>query len=697
MLPPLGSHGGVVVHPLNISELGFEGMIEREWLAVSGLGGYASSTLCGLNTRKYHGLLVAAMSPPVRRMVILSHVDEIVYSAAGGMPLSCNEYPGAISPQGHHLLRAFSSEPFPRWAYQGEGFTIEKSLRLLAESNTVCLSYSLLACEKPVKLEIRPLLAMRPIHELMYQWNGRLAAQDKGEGRLHVPASSKTPEIFFAHDGEFHSDPYWYLNNIYRREQERGYGGLEDLWNPGTFRWTLSPGQTVHLICSTDPVEVAPTLVSLNRLEENQENAPVLAPLLGEDDANLAALIRAAAQFVVHSTDDPSIRVPQIISQYPWSATNGRSALIAFCGLFLIPGRFDEAGRLLKFLAAQIQDGLVPTDFAESGGPPQFTGVDTSLWFINAVTDYLTYTGDQKTTRELLPAIDEIIAAYRKGTKLGITCDADGLIYNCAPGVATSWMNAHVGDWVVTPRHGRTVEVNALWFNALRIAADLHTSFGTSTKAEDYANLAKTVRTSFNKRFWNPVAKCCFDVVADSGNDAAIRPNQLLSASLSHPVLAPERQAEMLKTVIAQLLIPTGLRTLSPTDPSYQGRYTGGVVARDRGQHQGAAYPWLLAHLSSAYLRLNGRDSDSVFQVRRWLEPCLSWMQTDGLGQLCELFDGDSPHRPGGAIASAISVGEILRTYARDILALRPTPGSPAAPIRIPPSGSKPVSMPPTA
>ena len=253
------------MRPMSISDMSFENLIEREWIAVNGIGGYASSTVCGLNTRKYHGLLVAAMSPPARRMVLLSHVEETVWTSHGEFALANNEYPGTIFPRGFVYLRAFNVEPFPRWAYQGDGFTIEKSLRLLEGKNTACVSYSLLTGEKPVTLEIRALLALRGIHELMYQWNGRLSAESKRSGQVRIPATTRTPEVFFAHDGEFGADPHWHLNAIYRREDERGYGGLEDLWKPGAFRWTLSPGQTAHLACSTEPVHLERVLGDLER------------------------------------------------------------------------------------------------------------------------------------------------------------------------------------------------------------------------------------------------------------------------------------------------------------------------------------------------------------------------------------------------------------------------------------------------
>lgn len=654
---------------MNISDMNFEGLIDREWLATNGRGGYACSTLCGLNTRKYHGLLVAAMSPPVRRMVLLSHVEEMVWTSHGEFALSCNEYPGTIYPRGFQHLRAFNVDPFPRWAYQGEGFTIEKSLHLMPGENTICLSYSLLTGEKSVTLEIKALLALRGIHELMYQWNGRLAAEVKRDGLVRIPASTRTPEVFLAHDGEFRAEPHWYLNTIYRREDERGYSGLEDLWKPGSFRWTLAPGQTVHLVCSMEPVELKCVCTDLERARENFDRHTAI--VRSEADEELETLLKAADAFVVSSTAEPPAQgAANVISQYPWSSPSGRTALIGFNGLFLVPGRLDEGRSLLVSLAAKLQDGLIPTDFSETGAAPDYNGADTSLWFINAVGEYFRLTDDEQTIRSLLAAVEKIIKAYREGTGLGIFCDADGLVGSRAPGVATSWMDAKVGDWVVTPRQGRTVELNALWFNALRTASALASRLGKGNLAQEWEALAQKTQASFNRKFWNAELSCCYDVVEDHGVDPSIRPNQILAISLPYPVLAAQHNEAVVRLVLNELLTPMGVRTLSRRDPAYQGRYGGNVVSRDRAQHQGSVFPWLLGPLATAYVRTVGRNDDSVTKIHQWLEPCLRYISGDGVGQLCELCDGDAPHAARGAIASALSVAEILRCYSNEVLGI---------------------------
>jgi predicted glycogen debranching enzyme len=653
------------MEPIDLSALSLDAQFSREWLAVNHLGGYAASTLPGCNTRKYHGLLIAAMSPPVHRMVLLSRVEETVFYDGWPHALACNEYPDAIHPQGYRLLRAFSADPFPRWAYQNEGWTIEKQLRLLKGENTVVLSYTLIGSAKPIELEVRPLFALRGIHELMYQWNAPLAPEQLGPGHHHIKATHATPEVFFAHDGKFAGEGYWYLNTIYRREQERGYSGLEDLWSPGVVRFALAPGQTVNFVCSSDPIDLARVLAEADR----QADAAVVPAVGGEaPDEALAALSRAAEQFVVADRDGR----PTLMSGYPWSGPSGRDAMINLTGLLLVPGKLATAKALLERFAGLLVDGLLPSEFPVDGSGPRYRGADVSLWYVNAVREYLRYSNDDQTVQRLYDTVDAILTAYEKGTSLGIRVDAEGLLSSGAPGIATTWMNAETVDAPVTPRAGRAVELNALWYNALRIGADLAKRFHQPVRAEQLFTLANKAKFAFNRRFWSEAARCCFDVVTDSGADPAVRPNQLFAISLPYPVLNLDRHAAVLTTVREQLLTPLGLRSLSPRDPSYQGRYGGPVTARDRAYHQGSVYPWLLGPFVSAFVRVYGRSQPTRTQAAAMLEGCLDVARGPAGGQIHELFDGDAPHHRGGLTASARSVAEILRAYAEDVLDLGP-------------------------
>jgi len=641
----------------------FEDLIGREWLAVNHLGGYASSTPIGLNTRKYHGLLVASMLPPLRRMVILSRVEETVHRDGWPYELACNEYPGTVHPEGHRLLQAFDAHPYPRWAYQGDGWTVQKELRLLHGQNTVCLTYTLLASDKPVELEVRPLFALRIAHELSYQWNGRLEAQPAGKNQYRIPPTSRTPEVFFAHSGQFDGEGHWYLNTIYRREQERGYGGLEDLWMPGIVRWTIQPGQSVHFVCSTEPINLPRVL---SKLDQQYTLTPSLPNI--PDDLELDGLLRAADQFVAHGRE----RSTALLGGYPWAAISVRESLIALPGLLLVPGRLNEARNFLQNLAGQLRNGLLPSYFPLAAGPLRYESADTALWYIHAVYQYLRYGGDEPfVTRSLLPAMEAIVEAYLAGTDLGIRLADNGLLTSHHPGTPTTWMNARVGDWVVTPRYGQPVELNALWYNALCIISDLAGRAGRTGLADRLNAQAKRLREAFNTHFWNPAADCCFDCVDEQGRDGSIRPNQLLALSLPFPVLDPARHQAVLRKITDELLTPFGLRTLSSNDQAYQGRYGGDLLARDRAYHQGSVYPWLLGPYITATLRLNGRSPAARSEARKLLSPLLESMP-ERFGLIPELFDGDAPHRPGGLVACAISTGELLRAYTEEILDLNP-------------------------
>jgi predicted glycogen debranching enzyme len=652
------------VETIDLSSLSVDAQLSHEWLAVNHLGGYAASTLPGCNTRKYHGLLVAAMSPPIRGMVLLSRVEETVFYDGWPHPLATNEYPETMHPQGHRLLRAFSNDPFPRWGYQNDGWTLEKQLRMLRGENTVVLSYTLMGSAKPVELEVRPLFALRGMHELMYQWNAPLAPENLTDAHHHIKATHATPEVFFAHDGKFTGEGYWYLNTIYRREQERGYSGLEDLWSPGVVRFVLKPGETVNFVCSTDPIDL-PRVLDAAAKQFDVACAPAAVDGV-RPDANLEALCRAADQFVVRTRDGRSM----LTSGYPWSAPSGRDAMINLPGLLLATGRLSTARDVLEYFASLEQGGLMPSEFPTDGSAPKYRGADVSLWFVNAVHQYLRYSHDERTAQTLFDAIDRILAAYEKGAALGVHADADGLL---SSGPLTTWMNAEVEDAPVTPRAGRAVEVNALWYNALRIGADLAKRFHHPVRGEELYTLANKAKYAFNRRFWNADAGCCFDVVTDGGVDPAVRPNQLPAMSLPYPVLNPDRHQAVLTKLRDDLLTPMGLRTLAPADPHYRGRYGGTVVARDRAYHQGCAYPWLLGPFVSAFVRAYGSKSPGVRdQAAHMLAPALKFLCGEGGGQLPELFDGDAPHHAGGLTASARSVAEVLRAYAEDVLDLAP-------------------------
>jgi predicted glycogen debranching enzyme len=476
--------------------------------------------------------------------------------------------------------------------------------------------------------------------------------------------------VFFGHDGVFETDSHWYLNTIYRREQQRGYAGLEDVWNPGVVHWSLTPGQSVHFVCSTDPIEVSAAVTAADRQFAD------VSPESGRGP--LPWLLHAASQFVLAVPESDGTTHEYVAANYPWSPPSPRQTLIGFTGLFLVTGRFADARNLLLTQIERLRDGLLPSILTETGAPAQYLGVDTSLWFVNAVYDYLYYTQDNETVRNsLMDAVFRIIDAYRHGTDLGIGAEVDMLLKTNQPGVATTWMDAQADGWVVTPRGGKAVEVNALWYNAVRIAAELADRFGPPHRASELRQFGSQIKASFNRRFWNPSAGCCYDVLDESGSDPSIRPNQLLAISLPFPVLIESRHEPVLEVVRKLLMTPFGPRTLAPTDPKYRGHYAGDVVNRDRAHHQGSVFPWLLGAFATAYLRVHGRGEGARREVGEMLQPCINYLTGPGVGQLGELFDGDAPHRPGGAVAAAASVAEVLRAYSQDVLG-----ESPKAPYR---------------
>jgi predicted glycogen debranching enzyme len=657
-----------------------------EWLVANGLGGYASSTVPCLNTRKYHGLLVAAMTPPLRRMVILSRVEETVIFGGRRFELASNEYPQTIHPQGHRLLKAFDVQPFPRWGYQSDGWTLEKQLRLVPGRNAVLLTYTVWGGSDAGALELRPLLALRPMHELMYQWNGRLRVEQTGIGQYRVAATSRTPEVFFAHAGECEATPSWYLNTIYRREQQRGYAGLEDLWCPGIVHLRLSPGMSAHFVCSTDPLSVEDALAEQGaksskgeKSEKQVPPAPIKPTAPRWDsaeartniDSEISTLTRAIAPFFV-ADSFPAEKVP-VLGDYHWAAPSPRNALIGFTGLYLVTGRFEQGRALLLSLASLMKDGLLPATLAEDASAPAYRAADVSLWFVNAVWNYLRYSSDQATVQHaLLGPILSVIEHYSHGTAPGVGVGEDGLLYSRLAASAMTWMDAKLGDWVVTPRAGAAVELNALWYNALRIVSALMEMPGIAKPPEALAALAGKCCEAFNRRFWNEDAGCCYDVVDEKSSDPAIRPNQLFALSLPFPILRADRHAAVLERCTAALLTPMGLRTMAESDPAYQGQYQGNVVSRDRAVHNGSVYAWLLGPYVAAMVRVRGRNAAVLAEARSVMRPCVERIGGPGYGHLCELFDGDAPHAPGGAVASCLGVAELLRSYFEDILDEQP-------------------------
>ncbi|MBI4391200.1 MAG: glycogen debranching enzyme family protein [candidate division NC10 bacterium] len=633
----------------------------HEWLETDGLGGYASGTISGAHTRRYHGHLVAVLSPPVRRHLFLSRIEEYLHLRGGPVDLSTNLYRGAVHPRGFERLVRFALEPFPTWTYAVGSLRLRKRLFLLHGSPTVVLLYDLAGTEGPVSLELRPLLAFRDVHFLT-QENRLLNREVRvGPGRIAFALYAGLPALTCFHDaGDFAAEGLWYRQFEYPAELARGLPGYEDLYSPGTLTVLLRPGESRSLVASLlpEPPQHRPEALAAAEVQRRTALMVSAAP-----DPLEQALTVAADQFLVRRGEGTSV-----IAGYPWFEDWGRAAMASLPGLALCTGRFAEARAVLATFAAAVDQGMIPNRFPEAGGPPEWGGIDGSLWFVHACERYLAATGNVEAVRaDLYPALAEVMRHHVAGTRYGIRVDADGLLTGGEPGLQLTWMDAKVGDWVVTPRQGKAVEVNALWHNACVAMAALSEACGLPRDAARYRQAAGVAASSFNRLFWNEAAGCCYDVVDGDARDARIRPNQLLAVSLPAPVLDEKHWPSVLTVVERDLLTPVGLRTLAPGDPEYRGRYEGDPRSRDAAYHQGAVWPWLLGPYATAVLRVRGRTREVVAGLRALLEPFRAHLGEVGLGSVSEIFDGDPPHHPRGCIAQAWSVAELLRVLREDL------------------------------
>lgn len=647
----------------------------REWLETNGLGGFASSTITGLNTRRYHGLLCAATKPPVGRLMLLSKVEETLIVDGRRYDLSVNQYPGAVHPHGHQHLCEFRLDPFPVFLYQVDGLELEKRLFLVHGENTVVIEYELRALDRDglpaCELELRPLLAFRDYHSTTHRNEAIQHGFDSAAGLVSLTPYSGLPSLFLAHDAvEVESAGYWYNQFEYKVERERGLDFHEDLFNPLTLRYTFDRRARATLIASTGPrdASAAPQL----RQDELARRAAIVAAVPSSQPL-VRQLVAAADQFIVQRGS-----LSTVIAGYPWFADWGRDTMIALPGLTLHTGRMETARQILQAFAESVDQGMLPNRFPDAGEAPEYNTVDATLWFFEAIRAYLSATGDYTFVRDsLFSTLKDIINAHLRGTRYGIRVEDDGLLHCGEPGVQLTWMDAKIGDWVVTPRTGKPVEIQALWYNALCIMEDLSHRFGDLGAELFLRKLAQHARSSFHEAFWNDEAGCLYDVVTASGNDAAIRPNQIFAVSLHYSILSPSRARQVVRTVHRDLLTPLGLRSLSPRDPAYRPRYEGGVYERDSAYHQGTVWPWLLGPFISAYVRVNGGRPEARAEAASWLEPVCAHLREACLGQISEIADANDPHSPRGCPAQAWSVAEILRAAIDDVY----VPAA-AAPIR---------------
>ena len=634
----------------------------HEWLETNGIGGFASSTITGMNTRRYHGLLVAATRPPLGRMVLLSKIEETLIISGRRFELSCNRYPGVIHPQGHNHLQQFRQDPFPVFVYEVDGLELEKSIFMVHGENTTVIQYELCGAESAgCALELRPLIAFRDYHSTTHENGAINRALTIEPGSVMLSPYQGCPNLYLAHTtADIRQTGEWYRNFEYAVEQQRGLDYREDLFSPVVLTFELSRCARASVIASTQP-QNAEAAGRLRASEIRRRNDIVTAA--PSDDGFVRSLVRAANQFIVRRGEQSTV-----IAGYHWFSDWGRDTMIALPGLTLATRRYDAARAILLAFAASTDRGMLPNRFPDAGETPEYNTVDATLWFFEAVRALAAHTEDYEFIQtRLFAVLADIIAWHERGTRYGIRVDNDGLLMAGEPGVQLTWMDAKVGDWVVTPRIGKPVEIQALWYNALRIMQDLAHRFAKDADAAHYKQRADRARESFNELFWNESAGCLYDVVSADGPDAAMRPNQIFAVSLFHGMLSRQQATSTVAAVEEHLLTPYGLRSLAPSDPQYRGRYEGAPYERDSAYHQGTVWPWLMGPFLTAYLKVNCRSPESREQAARWLAEFRRYIDAHGLGQIPEVFDGDAPQRAGGCIAQAWSVAELLRVVVEEI------------------------------
>ncbi len=633
----------------------------REWLETNGLGGWASSTIAGAHTRRYHGLLVAATQPPVGRMVLLSKLDETIVIAGQRYELGCNRYPGAIHPRGFEHLQRFEKNPFPVFEYAAGGVRLRKTIAAVHGENTTLLLFEVLAAAAAFLLELQPFIAFRDYHSLAHA-NAALRREANFEdGVLHLQPYAGAPGLFIAVPGSrFAAQPDWYHRFEYALEQERGLDDHEDLFTHGRFTLQLQAGDRLGVIVSTDRPARRDAFALLEK--ERRRRARLCESLPSQDEL-LKTLALAADQFVVRRGE--ALRT--LIAGYHWFSDWGRDTMIALPGICLVTGRCEDAKKILRAFAGSTSQGMLPNRFPDAGEQPEYNTVDATLWFFIAIYKYLQATGDARfVCGELIPVLRDILQWHERGTRYHIHVDADGLLSAGEPGVQLTWMDAKIGDWVVTPRSGKAVEINALWYNALMVFAELAQRCGNAQEAQAIAQKATRVQQRFVEVFWNESAGCLYDYVDGEHRDATVRPNQIFALSLPFPLLAGEQAKSVLKIVEEQLYTPFGLRSLARGEPGYRPHYGGDQWSRDSAYHQGTVWSWLLGPLFTAIVRLEGEAGRR--RARRMLEDFKPHLLEAGVGTVSEIFEAEPPHAPCGCMAQAWSVAEILRACAEDLM-----------------------------
>jgi predicted glycogen debranching enzyme len=666
------------------TEEGRQSLVWKEWLVTNGLGGYASGTVAGTLTRRYHGLLIAALPTPFGRTVMFNALWERLRWPDGrtvSLQRTVDTGAGTEFEASRHLVAFRLEAGLPVWEYDCEGVRFEKRVLMPHLQNTTHISYRLLSAD-PVRLELRPLVAFR-LHEapVSHPVTAPYALQAYGDRFEIAPGGDLPPLRLFLYGDEkaFTVMPETFPNLVYGLEQNRGYECCGELWTPGYFRLTLRPGSAGTLVASTESWETIGALSpdDLPHAERHRRHRLIESARRVPHTGMAAELVLAADQFII----TPAGRIEEaararaagdevrtVIAGYHWFTDWGRDTMISLEGLTLSTGRQREAGYILRTFGHYVRDGLIPNMFPEGTKEGLYHTADATLWFFHAIHRYLRATNDRSTLRQLLPKLTSIVDHHLTGTRFGIGVDpADGLVRQGQEGYQLTWMDAKVDDWVVTPRRGKAVEINALWFNALRLLAGWLREEG-DPRAPEIDEHAERARDSFNRRFWYADGNYLYDIIdGEQGDDSACRPNQILSISLDHPVLDRARWDAVFGVVKDRLYTPVGLRSLAPGHRDYKAQYYGDLRARDAAYHQGTVWGWLAGPFVDAWLKLYPDDKKGA---RHALDGFRAHLDEAGVGTLSEIFDAEGPYTARGCVAQAWSVAEVLRAW----LATEPAP-----------------------
>lgn len=643
---------------------------QKEWLLTNGIGGFAGSTISGINTRRYHGLLIAALKPPVDRRLMLAKLEEEVIVDDQGYKLFSSETVGGFSGYGFNYLVEFRRFPFPTYVYEIEDCTLEKEIMLVSGQNTVLVRYRLMnQGERRVRLNIFPLITSRDYHWITRRNDWPFKILEDKVSSVTVEPFPGAPLLHIGSD-QAHCEKagFWYFDIVYETEIIRGLDAVEDLYCPICLVAEASQSREFWIWASTEQTEMSTSGVQQYREQEISRNEGLIQHLPAES-TSLKLLSLAADSFLVKRSDLEGLTV---IAGYPWFADWGRDAMISLPGLTLTSGRFEDFRQVMKTFLTFEKDGLIPNLFPDNPGPPAYNTADAALWAFWCLYKYYQYTGDLSFLEEQYPVLLRILEHHIKGTINGIRMTGDGLITQGEYSKALTWMDARIGDEVITPRRGKPVEINSLWCFALYFTSFLASSFSDSRQAQWYRDLATKSRNSFQKEFWFPNGGYLYDLVSDEIQDESIRCNQIIALSLPVRLLTAEQERKVLRTVWRHLYTGYGLRTLSPASEEYRGRCIGNQRQRDKAYHQGTVWVWPWGHFIAALNRIYREHPGTNRLIRGLVSPLVAHLNEECIGTVSEIFDGDPPHLPRGCFAQAWSVAELQRVIYEEIERLAP-------------------------